>query len=67
MVMQQQFDPQLDVRFLAESMSFAYGPGVFGPAPELRGLDAIRRSLRDSKADGPDPVYSIVMDVGREW
>ncbi|MDR1282264.1 MAG: glucose-6-phosphate isomerase, partial [Opitutaceae bacterium] len=43
-----------------------YGPGMFGPAPELRRLDAIRPSLRNPACDGPDPVYAIVMDVGRE-
>jgi glucose-6-phosphate isomerase len=47
-------------------MGFDYGPGVFGPAPELRSLDAIRRSLRDPGCSGPDPVYAIVMDVGQE-
>ena len=47
-------------------MGFAYGAGVFGPAPERRSLDAIRRSLRDPDCAGPDPVYAIAMDVGRE-
>jgi glucose-6-phosphate isomerase len=47
-------------------MGFEYGTGVFGPDPELRRLDAIRRSLRDPECEGPDPVYAIVMDVGRE-
>jgi glucose-6-phosphate isomerase len=60
------FDPGLDVRPRRSPMGFDYGPGVFGPAPELRSLDAIRRSLRDPSCDGPDPVYAIVMDVGRE-
>ena len=66
MATQSKFDPQLDVRFLPGEMSFAYGPGIFGPQPELRRLDAIRASLRDPGSSGPDPVYSIVMDVGRE-
>ena len=47
-------------------MGFEYGPGVFGPSPELRSLDAIRKSLRDPACTGPDPVYAIAMDVGRE-
>jgi glucose-6-phosphate isomerase len=59
------FDPQLGVRG-APDLSFDYEPGVFGPQPELRRLDAIRASLRDPQCSGPDPVYSIVMDVGRE-
>jgi glucose-6-phosphate isomerase, archaeal len=58
------FDPKLGVRSL-DDLSFSYDKGVFGPQPELRRLDQIRRSLRDPMCDGPDPVYSIVMDVGR--
>ncbi len=60
------FDPGLAVEPLAEPMGFRYGPGVFGPAPELRRLDQVRPSLPDPRADGPDPVYAIAMDVGRE-
>lgn len=60
------FDPGLDVRPRRAPMGFDYGPGVFGPAPELRSLDAIRSSLRDPGCSGPDPVYAIVMDVGLE-
>jgi glucose-6-phosphate isomerase, archaeal len=59
------FDPGLDIRFPDGSMVFDYGPGVFGPEPEYRSLDAIRASLRDSNCTGPDPVYAIAMDVGR--
>jgi len=46
-------------------MGFRYGPGVFGPEPEYRSLDAIRSSLRDPHCTGPDPLYAIAMDVGR--
>lgn len=56
---------RLGVTFHPSDMSFTYEPGVFGPKPEHRSLDAIRNSLRDSQCSGPDPVYSIVMDVGR--
>lgn len=59
------FDPKLGVRSHADHLTFSYDEGVFGPPPEFRHLDAIRRSLRDPNCDGPDPVYSIVMDVGR--
>ncbi len=59
------FDPKLGVRSNLDDLSFSYDEGVFGPQPELRRLDAIRRSLRNPNCDGPDPVYSIVMDVGR--
>ena len=47
-------------------LGFRYGPGMFGPAPELRSLDAIRPSLRDPHCKGPDPVYAIAMDVGMD-
>lgn len=60
-----EFDPGLDIRFLKHSLSYRYGIGVFGPAPEYRSLDAIRPSLRNPNCDGPDPVYAIAMDVGR--
>ncbi len=60
------FDPGLGVRADRGKLTFWYDRGVFGPEPEFRRLDDIRRSLRDPACDGPDPVYSIVMDVGRE-
>jgi glucose-6-phosphate isomerase, archaeal len=60
------FNPGLPMSFDRLSMDFQYGDGVFGPRPEYRKLDAIRASLRDPKCNGPDPVYSIVMDVGLE-
>jgi glucose-6-phosphate isomerase len=55
----------LDIRFSSVAMEFSYGPDVFGPAPEIRRLDAIRASLLDPACDGPNPVYTIAMDVGR--
>lgn len=58
------FDPKLGVHS-AGDLQFTYDEGVFGPQPEFRRLEAIRRSLRDPQCQGPDPVYSIVMDVGR--
>jgi glucose-6-phosphate isomerase, archaeal len=60
-----EFDPKLGVRRALDDLRFKYDEGVFGPEPEFRRLDAIRRSLRDPNSSGPDPVYSIVMDVGR--
>lgn len=56
----------LDIEFIEDPMGFRYGPGVFGPKPEYRSLDAIRPSLRDSNCAGPDPVYAIAMDVGKK-
>jgi glucose-6-phosphate isomerase len=60
------FDPGIGVIPVREPLGFCYEPGVFGPQPERRPLDAIRRSLRDPACAGPDPVYAIAMDVGRE-
>jgi len=60
------FDPGFDIRPTSEPLGFEYGETCFGPRPELRPLDAIRPSLRDPQADGPDPVYAIAMDVGKQ-
>jgi glucose-6-phosphate isomerase len=59
------FDPGLAIRWNDGAAAFEYGDGAFGPLPEHRRLDAIRPSLRDPNCPGPDPVYSIAMDVGR--
>lgn len=59
-------DPGFDIRPTTAPMGFRYGPGVFGPQPELRTLDAIRPSLLDPACTGPDPVYAIAMDVGTD-
>lgn len=59
------FDPGFDIRPTTHPMGFRYGPGVFGPKVENRSLDSIRKSLRDPRCTGPDPVYSIAMDVGK--
>jgi len=59
------FDPGIDVVPVTEPLGFRYSPGSFGPKPELRALSAIRPSLQDPSCAGPDPVYAIVMDIGR--
>lgn len=64
--MQLEFDPGFPLRISARDLAFEYGDGVFGPRPEMRSLDAIRPSLRDPQCSGPDPVYGIAMDIGRE-
>lgn len=61
---QPNFHPGFDIRTRADSLSFDYGEGVFGPQPELRRLDDVRKSLRDPECSGPDPVYGIAMDIG---
>ncbi|SES11799.1 glucose-6-phosphate isomerase family protein [Salipaludibacillus aurantiacus] len=60
------FDPKVSIMPKEENMTFTYGEGIFGPVPEHRKLDDIRKSLQDPDCDGPDTVYSIVMDVGKE-
>ena len=59
------FYPGFDIRPTVNPMGFSYGPGVFGPEVEYRTLDSIRKSLRNPDCSGPDPVYSIAMDVGK--
>lgn len=59
------FYPGFDIEPVTNPMGFRYGAGIFGPLVENRGLDSIRRSLQDPDCDGPDPVYSIAMDVGK--
>src|ERR1700730_14912634 len=59
------FDPRLGVHSHAADLTLSYDEGVCGQYLEFRHLDNIRRSLREPSCDGPDPVYSIVMDVGR--
>jgi glucose-6-phosphate isomerase len=59
------FYPGFDIRPTTQPMGFEYGPDVFGPEVENRTLDSIRKSLHDPKCYGPDPVYSIAMDVGK--
>jgi glucose-6-phosphate isomerase len=61
-----EFDPELELRISDTALTFEYGLGMFGPQPEMRRLDAIRPSLLDPHCAGPDPVYGIAMDVGRE-
>lgn len=60
------FDPGFDIRPTISPMGFIYGEGVFGPKVENRHLDDIRKSLFDPACDGPEIVYSIAMDVGKE-
>jgi len=46
-------------------LGFSYGEGTFGPTPEIRTLNAIRPSLRNPNCDGPEELYGIIMDAGR--
>lgn len=60
------YNPGFDIKIYHDPPGFGYGNGVFGPEPEIRKLDDIRQSLRDPSCDGPEIVYSIVMDIGKE-
>jgi glucose-6-phosphate isomerase len=61
------FNPGLGVHFHPDTFQFSYDDGVFGPEhAELRSLKEIRAGLQNPECNGPDPVYSIVMDVGRK-
>ena len=51
------FEPGLAVTARRDPLGF--GPGVTGPEPERRRLDAIRQSLRDPGCDGPDPAPPV--------
>lgn len=59
------FYPGFDIQPTTDPMGFKYGSGIFGPEVENRSLDSIRKSLKDPNCEGPDPVYSIAMDVGK--
>lgn len=54
----------LPIELDPHSFRLTYGDGVFAPEPEVRTLEAIRPSLLDPQATGPDEVYVIAMDVG---
>jgi len=58
------FDPGFGISVDTKNMSFTYDKNTFGPEVEIRHLDSIRQSMLDPKADGPDKVYTIAMDVG---
>ena len=60
------FDPGLFVTPQFSPLGFSYGPGCFGPTPEKRRLDDIRVSLREPSCHGPETVYTIAMDVGKD-
>lgn len=62
----QKIDPGFSIQADLSNLEFQYGDGTFGPQTEKRRLDAIRQSLSDPDVDGPDIVYAVAMDVGKE-
>lgn len=61
----EEFDSGLPITPHLSGVGFIYGEGVFGPKPENRLLDDIRNSLMEPSCEGPEIVYSIAMDVGK--
>jgi glucose-6-phosphate isomerase len=57
--------PGFDIKSIKNPMGFEYGEGCFGPLVENRKLEDIRKSLKDPNSNGPEIVYSIAMDVGK--
>ncbi|MDR0845305.1 MAG: glucose-6-phosphate isomerase [Tannerella sp.] len=62
----QSFNQGINITPHPSGIGFIYGDDVFGPEPENRRLDDIRKSLSDPSCEGPDVVYSIAMDVGKK-
>ena len=60
------FDPGLAIHWNNADAKFEYGDDIFGPEPEYRRLNDIRRTLLDPDSSGPETVYTIAMDVGRK-
>lgn len=58
--------PGFDIRIDFDEFTYHYGQGVFGPKPEIRKLEDIRKSLQNPNAEGPENLYAIAMDVGNE-
>ena len=59
------FDPGFDIRVSSQPLGFQFGETAFGPQSEMRSLAALRPALRDPNVEGTDPVYAIVMDIGK--
>ncbi len=59
------FQSSLDIKPTHHPMGFQYGESCFGPAVENRQLNSIRKSLLEPDCEGPETVYSIAMDVGK--
>jgi glucose-6-phosphate isomerase, archaeal len=59
------FDAGFDITATSRPLGFKVGQSAFAPHPELRSLSALRPALRDPNVEGPDPVYAIVMDIGK--
>ncbi|ROR22160.1 glucose-6-phosphate isomerase [Mobilisporobacter senegalensis] len=61
-----EFNPGFDIEAKESPLNFQYGDQVFGAKPELRTIDAVRKSLKNPFAKGPKVLYCISMDVGEK-
>lgn len=59
------FNPGFPILPTEKPMGFLYGEDVYGPKVENRRLDDIRKSLMEPECEGPEIVYTIAMDVGK--
>lgn len=58
-------NPGFDINFEEKTLEFQYGVDIFGPKCEKRKLDDIRKTLLKTNSEGPEIVYSIAMNVGK--
>ncbi len=56
----------LDIRLDEEKLALQFGPGIEHPVGEIRTLAQVRPMLEDRRADGPEHLYSIYMDIYRD-
>ncbi|MDO6517764.1 glucose-6-phosphate isomerase family protein [Zobellia uliginosa] len=61
----EKLNPGFDIVPHFDPLGFEYGKNCFGPKVEHRSLNSIRPSLRDPRCHGPEIVYAIAMDVGK--
>jgi len=60
------FNINLNISLNDDPLGFEYGPDCFGPIPEIRKLNDIRKSLLDPNSEGPEHLYAIAMNVGKK-
>lgn len=60
-----EFNPGFPITARDNPLGLCYGEGTFGPSVESRSLNEIRASLLNPHCNGPEIVYAIAMDVGR--
>lgn len=58
-------NPGFGIHLSEDGMDFTYDPDCFGPPCQRRRLADIRASLMNPDCTGPDVLYAIAMDVGR--